>query len=87
MILLNGTMGKYEEEKYENGTKKIFEYLKNKKYKVVVCGGDAGNAAKKYNLNPYYLSTGGGAALEYLEGKKLPALEIMEAKDENYSIK
>lgn len=79
LILMNGTMGKYEEEKYENGTKELFEFLKKDERKVVVCGGDAGAASKKYNFTPYYLSTGGGASLEYLEGKILPALEIMEA--------
>lgn len=79
LILMNGTMGKYEEEKYENGTKELFEFLKKEERKVVVCGGDAGAASKKYNFTPYYLSTGGGASLEYLEGKILPALEIMEA--------
>ena len=79
LILMNGTMGKYEEKKYENGTKELFEFLKKDERKVVVCGGDAGAASKKYNFTPYYLSTGGGASLEYLEGKILPALEIMEA--------
>lgn len=79
LILMNGTMGKYEEEKYENGTKELFEFLKKDERKVVVCGGDAGAASKKYNFTPYYVSTGGGASLEYLEGKILPALEIMEA--------
>ena len=77
LILMNGTMGKYEEKPYENGTKSIFEYLKNGNYKVVVCGGDTGSAKTKYNYKAYYTSTGGGASLEYLEGKKLPALEIM----------
>ena len=78
MILLNGTLGKYEEEKYENATKEMFEFLKQNNFKVVVCGGDGASAAKKYNFMPYYLSTGGGASLEYLEGKELPALKIME---------
>lgn len=78
MVLLNGTLGKYEEEKYENATKEMFEFLKDNNFKVVVCGGDGASAAKKYNFTPYYLSTGGGASLEYLEGKELPALKIME---------
>lgn len=78
LILMNGTMGKYEERAYENGTKEIFEDLKEKNAKVIVCGGDTVSASKKYNFNPAYTSTGGGAALEYLEGKTLPALKIME---------
>ena len=78
LVLMNGTMGKYEEEKYSNGTKSLFEYLKEIEAKVVVCGGDTGAASRKYDFLPYYLSTGGGASLEYLEGKILPALKIME---------
>lgn len=78
LVLMNGTMGKYEDPKYEKGTKEIFNYLQERNVKVIVCGGDTVSAAKKYNFNPSYASTGGGASLEYLEGKTLPALEIME---------
>ncbi len=78
LILMNGTMGKYEELKYENGTKSIFEFLKTGNYKVVVCGGDTGSAKEKYNYDAYYTSTGGGASLKYLEGKVLEPLKIME---------
>lgn len=77
LIVLNGTMGKYEEEKYENGTKELFEYLKSSNKKVIVLGGDGGSAAKKYNFKAYYTSTGGGASLKFLEGKPMPALEVM----------
>jgi phosphoglycerate kinase len=78
LVLMNGTMGKYEEEKYSNGTKAIFKILKEMNTKTIICGGDTGNAAKQFNFTPTYLSTGGGASLEYLEGKELPALKIME---------
>ena len=78
LILMNGTMGKYEESKYENGTKEIINYLNDKSSKVIVLGGDANSAATKYNLQAYYKSTGGGASLEYLSGEVLPALKIME---------
>ena len=77
-VLMNGTMGKYEEIKYENGTKEIFNYLSKKNIKTIVCGGDCASASKKYNFKPYYLSTGGGASLEYLEDKPMPVLEIMK---------
>lgn len=80
LIIINGTMGKYEDENYENGTKELFNFLKQTKSIVVVLGGDAGAASKKYNFTPSYLSTGGGASLEYLEGKTLKPLEIMEEK-------
>lgn len=78
LIIVNGTMGKYEDKLYENGTKEILNYLNGKTSKVIVLGGDAASAATKYNLQVYYKSTGGGASLEYLSGEVLPALKIME---------
>ena len=82
LIIVNGTMGKYEDKLYENGTKEIWEShilnLNGKNSKVIVLGGDAASAATKYNLQAYYKSTGGGASLEYLSGEVLPALKIME---------
>lgn len=78
LVLMNGTMGLWEEHAYSTGTKKIFEELTKAESKVVVCGGDTASAAKYYNFHPYYLSTGGGAALKYLEGTPLPALDIKE---------
>ena len=78
LILINGTLGLWEEKKYSKGTEEILNYLNEIKAKVVVCGGDTGSAAKYYNFIPYYLSTGGGASLEYLKDKTLPALKQME---------
>lgn len=78
LILINGTMGMYENPSYENGTKELYEFLKQENKKVVVCGGDGASSSKKYNFNPYYISTGGGASLNYLSGIELPALKIME---------
>ena len=78
LILMNGTLGLWENNKYAKGTEELFKYLNQINAKVVVCGGDTGSASRHFNFKPYYLSTGGGASLEYLEGKKLPALEIME---------
>ena len=78
LIIVNGTMGKYEDKLYENGTKEILNYLNGKNSKVIVLGGDAASAAAKYNLQAYYKSTSGGASLEYLSGEVLPALKIME---------
>lgn len=78
LLVLNGTLGKYEEDAYQNGTKEIFNYLKENIVKTVVLGGDTSLAAKKYNFNASYISTGGGASLEYLEGKEFETLKIME---------
>ncbi len=78
LTVLNGTMGKYEEEAYSNGTKEIFNYLKDNIVKTVVLGGDTASASKKYDFPASYISTGGGASLEYLEGKEFDTLKIME---------
>lgn len=80
LVLINGTMGLYENDKYETGTKNILKYLYNKKYKVIVCGGDTSNAVKKYNYKFDYISTGGGASLNYLSGTKMEALEMLKKK-------
>lgn len=75
LVVWNGPLGKFEDENYELGTKEILEYLNNQKLKTVIAGGDTGSAAHKYNLNFYYISTGGGATLEYLSGKVFKTLE------------
>lgn len=77
LVLTNGTMGLYEDEKYENGTKNILQFLSQNSIKTVVCGGDTASAAKKYKCDFYYVSTGGGASLEYLSGEKLPGIEVL----------
>lgn len=77
LVVWNGPMGKFEDSKYEKGTKELLEYLSLNNIKTVICGGDTGSASKKYNLSFYYISTGGGASLEYLEGKKFDVLEAL----------
>lgn len=81
MVLWNGPLGKYEEEKYENGTKKILDYLYKQSIVTVLAGGDIVSASKKYNLDFYYVSTGGGSTLEYLEGKKFKTLDRLNGKE------
>ena len=78
LVVWNGTLGKFEEATFEAGTKEILEYLNESNKKVVIAGGDTGNAAHKYNLDFYYVSTGGGATLEYLSGNKFKTLENAE---------
>lgn len=77
LVVWNGPMGKFEDERYEKGTKELLEYLSKNNIKTVICGGDTGSASKKYGLSFYYMSTGGGASLEYLEGKKFETLEVL----------
>ena len=78
-ILWNGPMGVFEFSNFEYGTKKIAEALveatKNGVF-TLVGGGDSVAAVNKYNManDVSYVSTGGGAMLEYLEGKELPGI-------------
>ena len=78
-IIWNGPMGVFEMEKFENGTKKIGEAIclatENGAFSLVG-GGDSVAAVQKFNFERRvsYISTGGGAMLEYLEGKQLPGV-------------
>ena len=78
MVLWNGPLGMYEEKAYEKGTKNIMKYLKTKKYKTILAGGDVVSASKYFKVELYYASTGGGSTLEYLEGKKFKTLERLK---------
>ncbi len=81
-IIWNGPMGMFEDKKFAKGTEEIAAaILKNKKAKTVIGGGETISALKPktYNLKPnIFLSTGGGAMLEYLAGKKLPGIEALK---------
>ncbi len=75
-----GPLGKYEEEKYSNGTKKVVEAIckiKSNGGFSVVAGGDTVAALDKFasKADISYISLAGGATLEFLAGKKLPAIE------------
>ena len=80
IVLWNGPLGVYEFEKYQKNTNKLLKYLVDNNIKVILGGGDIVAAATNagYKDKVYHASTGGGATLEYLEGKKLPAIEIIK---------
>jgi len=80
MVLWNGPLGVYEFEKYKKATNAILAYLIDQKIKTILGGGDIVAAATKAHVADkiYHLSTGGGATLEFLEGKKLPGLEAIK---------
>lgn len=75
LVLWNGPLGKYEEKEYENGTKEILKFLSKQKFNTILAGGDVVAASKYFDIDVYYVSTGGGSTLEYLEGKKFKTLE------------
>ncbi|MCD6109265.1 phosphoglycerate kinase [bacterium] len=81
-IIWNGPMGLYEKTPFENGTKQIAQALTQVKGKTYIGGGDTLDALKKFNIDKSlftHVSTGGGAMLEFLEGKELPGLKVLEA--------
>lgn len=75
LVLWNGPLGMYEEEKYANGTREVMKYLENNNIKTILAGGDIIAASTKFDAHLYYVSTGGGSTLEYLEGKNFKTLE------------
>jgi phosphoglycerate kinase len=82
-ILWNGPMGVFEMPKFEAGTKLVGEAVgkaTNNGSFSLIGGGDTVAAINKYNLNEAvsYVSTGGGAMLEYIEGKILPGIKALE---------
>lgn len=82
-ILWNGPMGVYELDKFKQGTKAIAILVAGATLRgafSLVGGGDSVAAINSYNLTDQvsYVSTGGGAMLEYLEGKELPAIKALK---------
>ena len=75
LVLWNGPLGKYEEKEYEKGTKDIMKFLEKQKFPTILAGGDVTGASSYFGVKMYYVSTGGGSTLEYLEGKKFKTLE------------
>lgn len=79
-VIWNGPLGMFEIDKFNMGTRKLLEYLATVKGKVLVGGGETAAATTKFGFKDkfYHISTGGGATLEYLEGKPLPGIEILK---------
>ena len=73
-------MGVFENETFEYGTKEIIKSVSQSNAYTVIGGGDSVSAIKKYSeiQNFNHVSTGGGASMELLEGKKLPGINIYE---------
>ena len=83
-IIWNGPLGVFEFDQFGEGTREVAEGIAKSKGFSVAGGGDTIAAIDKYGLSQgiSYISTGGGAFMEFVEGKKLPGVEILE----NYRI-
>ena len=81
-VVWNGPVGVFEFDQFGGGTKTIAMAIANTKAFTLAGGGDTIAAIQKYNIYDKisYISTAGGAFLEFLEGKKLPAVEILEQR-------
>ncbi len=82
-IVWNGPVGVFEIEQFSHGTRRIAEAIAQSPAFSISGGGDTLAAIEKFGVADgiSYQSTGGGAFLEFLEGKKLPAVEILEQRD------
>lgn len=80
IVIWNGPLGVYEFDKYKQNTDNLLNYLVSNNIKAILGGGDIVAAASNANLKNkvYHASTGGGATLEYLEGKTLPGIEAIK---------
>lgn len=81
-VIWNGPVGMYEIKQFSYGTKGLCEILDKINAKKIIGGGDTGAAIINlgYKNSVDHISTGGGASLELLEGKKLPGIEIIDEK-------
>ena len=84
-IVWNGPVGVFEFDQFGAGTKALAEAIAESSAFSIAGGGDTLAAIDKYGIADKisYISTGGGAFLEFLEGKKLPAVAILEERAEN----
>ena len=81
-VVWNGPVGVFEFDQFGAGTEKIARAIAETSAFTLAGGGDTIAAIQKYDIYDKisYISTAGGAFLEFLEGKKLPAVEILETR-------
>lgn len=79
-IFWNGPMGVFEIPEYAQGTRKLAQAMSRRETFCVVGGGDSARAVLQYGLSFDHISTGGGAALTYIQGRPLPGIESLRLK-------
>ena len=82
-MIWNGPMGVSEWENFANGTIGVAKAVANSGSISIIGGGDSAAAVQKLGFadKMSHISTGGGASLEYLEGKELPGIACLDDKD------
>jgi phosphoglycerate kinase len=82
LVIWNGPMGVFEIDKFAGGTKGVAQAVADSDAYSIIGGGDSAAAAEKFGLADQmsHISTGGGASLEFMEGKELPGVAILNDK-------
>jgi len=80
MVVWNGPLGVFEKKPFRQGTRAVAEFLSRSRATTIAGGGDTAAALEMFGVagKMSHVSTGGGASLEFLEGKKLPGIEVLD---------